>query len=116
MVKPGGSIQLHWHANSIISGAFYPTVEKTDKICFHDPNNRRTQWMVSIEPNEDNPFNTQAWGISVENNMLVLFPSWLVHSVEPNEKATTDRISISFNTFVKGTLGIPRSFNELILK
>jgi hypothetical protein len=36
--------------------------------------------------------------------------------VAPNEKATKDRISISFNTFVRGTLGDNISLSELILK
>jgi hypothetical protein len=38
------------------------------------------------------------------------------HKVEVNEEATTDRISISFNTFVKGTLGVRKDLTELILK
>ena len=45
-----------------------------------------------------------------------LSPSWLSHEVELNEKATTDRISISFNIFIKGTLGDQKQLNELILK
>ena len=116
VVKPGGSIQLHWHANSIISGAFYPTVEKTDKICFHDPLDRRTKCMISLEPNEGNPYNSKIWFSAVEDNILVLFPSWLEHSVEPNEKATRNRISLSFNTFTKGTLGDNDKLRGLILK
>ena len=32
VVQPGGSIQSHWHGNSIISGSFYPAVEKTGSI------------------------------------------------------------------------------------
>jgi hypothetical protein len=46
--------------------------------------------------------------------MLVLFPSWMHHGVPLNEKQTTDRISISFNTFSK-TLGGNRNLNQLIL-
>ena len=38
------------------------------------------------------------------------------HKVEVNEKATTDRISISFNTFVRGTLGNSNNLTELVLK
>jgi hypothetical protein len=36
--------------------------------------------------------------------------------VDVNENATTDRISISFNTFVKGILGNKEDTTELILK
>ena len=72
--------------------------------------------MISIEPNEGNFFNTMGWFHPVKDNLLVLFPSWLEHSVEPNEKATKDRISISFNIFVKGTLGEEEYKNQLILQ
>ena len=37
------------------------------------------------------------------------------YKVEPNERSTTDRISISFNTFVRGTLGNRKELNKLIL-
>ena len=46
----------------------------------------------------------------------MLFPSWLSHGEEVNEKATTDRISLSFNTFVRGTLGSREDLTELVLK
>ena len=115
VVEPGGGIQPHRHSNSIISGAFYQTVEENDKICFHDPNDRRTKCMISIEPNEGNFFNTMGWFHPVKDNLLVLFPSWLEHSVEPNEKATKDRISISFNIFAKGIFGTKGRLDELIL-
>ena len=111
VIEPGGNIHRHWHANSIISGAFYQTVEETDKLCFHDPLDRRTKCMISIEPN-----GITGGIIMVEDNLLVLFPSWLEHSVEPNEKATRNRISLSFNTFTKGTLGDNDKLMGLILK
>ena len=49
------------------------------------------------------------------SNELLLFPSWMTHKVDVNEKATTDRISISFNTFVRGNMGNERAKTELIL-
>ena len=71
--------------------------------------------MLQIESNV-NAYNTHVWGVSVNNNTLVLFPSWLEHSVERNEKASSDRISISFNVFMKGTIGSENNLNELILQ
>ena len=53
--------------------------------------------------------------INVKKNMLLLFPSWLSHGVKPNEQQTKDVISISFNTFVRGTLGQRENLNRLIL-
>ena len=116
VIEPGGMINRHWHANSIISGSFYPAVEKTDEIYFHDPTDKQKKCMIDIEPNKNTPFNVRGWRISVKNNMLALFPSWLEHSVEPNEKATRNRISLSFNVFAKGFFGTKGKLNELILK
>ena len=48
--------------------------------------------------------------------MLMLFPSWLEHGVQPNKQQTKDVISISFNTFVKGNLGQRKNLNQLILQ
>ena len=64
---------------------------------------------------EYNIWNSRSWFVSVENNTLILFPSWLEHSVEPNEKATTDRISLGFNIFAKGFFGNKGFLNELII-
>ena len=71
--------------------------------------------LIRIEPKEFNIWNSPTWFIPVNNNLLLLFPSWLSHTVEQNEKATTDRISISFNTFVKGTIGKKYDLNVLNL-
>ena len=115
VVEPGGSIHRHWHANSIISGVFYPTVEEDDQIHFQTPNARLKERMF-FEAMEYNPWNSSDSFFAAEKNNLMLFPSWLEHSVRPNEKATRDRISISFNVFVRGIIGTERTLDELILK
>ena len=63
-----------------------------------------------------NPFNSPGCFFPSITNELVLFPSWLDHKVDINKKATKDRISISFNTFVRGNLGGRKSLTELILR
>ena len=113
ITKPGGSHFRHWHPNSIISGVFYVSTVEDDTICFF--NKSKTFEMLQIESNV-NAYNTHVWGVSVKNNALILFPSWLEHSVERNEKASSDRISISFNVFMKGTIGSENNLNELILQ
>ena len=116
ITKPGERHQSHWHSNSIISGVFYISTVEDDSITFRDPNQRIKETIKFDEPKEYNIWNSVSWNIPVGNNELILFPAWLEHSVKPNEKATTDRISLSFNTFVKGTLGNRSNLNELILK
>ena len=117
VTKPGEYHHNHSHANSIISGVFYISVEEDDKITFTDPNGKmKNNSFISFESKEFNVWNSVTWFFPVDNNELILFPSWLDHKVESNEKATTDRISLSFNTFVMGHLGIYKDLTELILK
>ena len=113
--KPGEFHHNHFHTNSIISGVFYVSTEEDDRIIFEHPNIRLKQ-LIKFEPKEFNLWNSSNWFFPSITNELILFPSWLGHQVEVNEKATTDRISISFNTFVRGTLGSRKKLTELILK
>ena len=99
ITKPGENHQVHSHKNSIISGVFYVATVEVDKINFYEPN--KVKQVIKFEPKEFNLWNSDSWSFPVTNNELILFPSWLEHGVEPNEKATTDRISISFDTFVR---------------
>ena len=115
ITKPGEYHHEHSHSNSIISGVFYISTEEDDNITFHDPSDKLKK-VIAFEPKEYNIWNSPVWSFSVNTNDLILFPSWLDHMVDPNPKATTDRISISFNTFVRGTLGLRKDLNELILK
>ena len=115
ITKPGEYHHDHSHNNSIISGVFYISAEEDDEITFTDPN-YKVKDIIRIEPEEFNLYNSATWFFPSITNELILFPSWLNHQVEPNEKAITDRISISFNTFVRGTLGKRDGLTELILK
>ena len=93
-----------------------PTEDREDdKIYFSDPN-IKVKEMLIIESKEFNIWNSTTWWFPSVTNELVLFPSWLNHKVEPNERATTDRISISFNTFVRGILGKQEGLTKLNLK
>ena len=115
ITKPGGYHHNHSHQNSIVSGVFYISTEEDDKITFSDPN-AKVKELIKFEQKEYNPFNSSSWFFPSVVNELMLFPSWLDHEVKINEKATTDRISLSFNTFVRGTLGIRKNLTELFLK
>ena len=116
MIKPGGHIQKHYHENSIISGVFYISTVEDDKLLFHDPNHNRVRCMIKIQPKEPTLVNgAYIQAIEIDNGILLLFPSWLEHNVPPNLKATTNRISISFNVFAKGNFGMKGSLSELTL-
>ena len=87
----------HCHYGSILSAAFYVKVPDTSApILFHNPSPidmyLRQEVMTGL-----NSLNTLAAAYPPEENVLYIFPSWLKHSVQPNQ-STEDRISFSFNT------------------
>ena len=53
--------------------------------------------------------------IPVTTGLLVMFPSRLEHSVL-NKKENNQRISLAFNTFIKGDIGDQKGLTHLILK
>jgi len=102
---------LHNHPNSILSGCFYVDVEKSQpSITF---SRMTSPFVFSMTPKTFNSFNSAEWSVPVKDNMLLLFPSSCFHSVDVNQTPNT-RISISFDTFIKGTVGTVGS--ELHLK
>ena len=92
----------HHHRNSFVSGVFYVKVNSgKDKIKFA----RVLDQILHIEPREYNIFNAESWTFETNKNSLILFPSQLTHEVPPLDNDSHERISISFNTFLKGTIG-----------
>tara|TARA_R100000900_G_scaffold85572_1_gene67165 strand:+ start:624 stop:1223 length:600 start_codon:yes stop_codon:yes gene_type:complete len=91
----------HRHPNSFISGVYYIDVnEQKDKITFFNDVYKQ----LNIEASEYNLYNSTSWFFNLKNNSLVLFPSSLEHMVE-SVTSKTERVSLSFNTFLKGYLG-----------
>jgi uncharacterized protein (TIGR02466 family) len=95
MNPPGASHGRHNHPNNYLSGVYYVQTNKgSDTINFHDP---RSQAEVIKPPvTELNAENTDQVVVKVRNGMVLIFPSWLPHSVDANRSDQT-RISISFN-------------------
>jgi predicted 2-oxoglutarate/Fe(II)-dependent dioxygenase YbiX len=60
-------------------------------------------------------YNSDSWWVPVETGNLVLFPSSTSHMVE-DVVADKTRISIAFNTFVRGDLGDGVELTSLSLK
>lgn len=105
---------IHAHPNSFISGVLYINADKQyDKIYFYKKDSHNT---ISPFINNKNLhlLNSNVWWIPVETGQIVLFPSCLTHSVETKKEDDT-RISLAFNTFVKGTLGSEKELTQLIL-
>lgn len=109
----GTSHHIHHHSNSILSGSYY--IRGNDStIKLHAPSYYFTNQMLTFEPEEYNLWNSTIWRLPVRDNSIVMFPSSTTHSVDINEHPD-DRISIAFNTFVRGSFGSERTLNYLEL-
>ena len=90
----------HNHANSWLSGVYYPKGEPGFSIRFFYDNTPP----FYTPPTEYNIYNSKAWTIFPEDNHLILFFSQLRHKVMPNQ-STKDRFSLAFNILPKGQFG-----------
>lgn len=102
----------HAHPNSFISGVFYLNANPmTDKIFFFNDAYRQ----ISVPASEFNLYNSESWWLEAGTGTLYLFPSSLTHMVEAVGHEET-RISLSFNTFLKGTIGDNHNLTELLIE
>ena len=102
----------HSHPNSVISGVYYIETDESDTITFSTPwLNKLTMYM---NPTEYNQWNSEEWWYPTRKNTLLLFPSKLTHHVD-QVKSDKTRISLAFNTFIKGKIG-GSNLSELFLK
>ena len=95
VLAKGAAHKAHSHPNNFLSGVYYVrTHPGTDTIKFHDP---RSQASVIRPPVvELTAENTDQVVVRVKNGTLLVFPSYLQHSVDAN-MGEEERISISFN-------------------
>ena len=102
----------HHHPHSFLSGVFYIEAdEELDDITFH---NSLKPFMLTFESDAPSGFFAKCLNFKVKKNILVIFPSTLIHHVNKTKSKNT-RISLAFNTFVKGTFGTNKDLTELIL-
>lgn len=107
----GQNMHAHNHANSLVSGVFYVDVENNDHITFHKIETNMLQFMPT---SNFNMYNSTAWTHYVSRGDLIIFPSYVSHSVDaPNKNR---RISIAFNSFIEGKLGLDDELNVLNIK
>ena len=87
--------QRHIHGNNYISAAYYVKAsENSGNIVFYDPRSAPTySHPIYKKPNK---LNSNSHSIIPKEGLLVLFPSYLHHSVDMNT-SNEERIVISFN-------------------
>lgn len=94
--KKGDYNGIHDHSpyeGTALSGVFYVQVpENSGKIKLYDPRQFITSAPDMVYYNDRNTYHF----FDPMPNMLIIFPAWLKHEVEPNQ-SDEDRISIAFN-------------------
>lgn len=95
LYAPGAAHRMHSHPNNFLSAAYYVcTWPGADTINFHDP---RPQTAIVRPPvTELTSANTDQVVVRLRPGTLLLFPSYLQHSVDANASREM-RISVSLN-------------------
>jgi|TARA_B110000238_G_C15960264_1_gene367084 uncharacterized protein (TIGR02466 family) len=102
VTENGESHHIHHHPNSIVSGVFYIDTCEEDTISFLNP---KTDMFghFNFSKNSNNP---GEWTYPATTGRLIVFPSTLRHHVKSRPNTCKGkRISLSFNTWTKGTIG-----------
>lgn len=95
VLAKGAVHKAHSHPNNFLSGVYYVrTRPGSDTINFHDP--RPQTGIIRPPVVELTAENTDQVVVRVTDGTLLMFPSYLEHSVDAN-MGNAERISISFN-------------------
>ena len=95
LYAPGAAHRMHSHPNNYLSAVYYVrTWPGADSINFHDP--RSQTGGIRPPVTELTGANTDQVVVRVRNGTLLVFPSYLCHSVDANASGET-RVSVSFN-------------------
>lgn len=115
--KQGQWCQEHMHTNSMLSGVYFlDTPPNSGEFIFRRPGTDGTRLFsttIRENPVKSNHYNSDLYTIIPRTSQLLIFPSYLTHSVSSN-KIDQDRWTIAFNLFPSHTLS-PSSINELKL-
>jgi uncharacterized protein (TIGR02466 family) len=89
------SNKIHDHANCLFSGVYYVKApEGCGNLMFYDPRSARTFYRPAVQ--NYTAYTSDAVAHVAATGLLLIFPSWLKHGVEPN-LSDEERISVSFN-------------------
>ena len=103
VLAKGAAHKAHSHPNNFLSGVYYVRADAgADRINFHDP--RRQTGVIRPPVVELTAENTDQVVITVRSGTLLIFPSWLEHSVDTNPNEA-ERISVSFNVMLSSFTG-----------
>ena len=98
----------HTHPNSVISGVYYWNPGKHTPITFHKNYIPSATNVIDVDVDKElsakQPLSWDNFTIEPKQNLLILFPSYLVHEVDKNNDDCV-RKSLSFNIMPTNELG-----------
>jgi len=97
--EPGEISDIHKHSNNMFSAVYYNY--KTSPIRFFKYNNETN---MEISPEKYTIYNSNYWDITPLDRFLVVFPSYLRHSIVRN-KSGSSRYSVACNFHPTGNYG-----------
>lgn len=110
--NPGDYHHEHFHPNSFISGVIYVIVDPGAAVIHfkrpHTPS-------LTLQHKRTNQYNNILAEINVGEGLVLMFPSYLKHYV-PTNKSDSVRVSIAFNSFIKGSFGSVQDLTYLEIK
>ena len=97
----------HCHRNSVISGVAYDEANgfNVGELCFQSP---KFSSINPCSPTEFTSENCSHYSVAAKPNRLILFESTLIHYIGKH-LGKTPRISLAFNTFPDGQVGVSDS-------
>ena len=99
---PGGMNRAHQHPNSLWSGVYYIKAPKNcGNLKIDDPRSSAAMCRPRQKEGEKPPRLFREIQYEPIAGRCIMFPSWLMHCVDPNE-SNDIRISVSFNFLQKG--------------
>jgi len=115
---PGQNHTMHTHPNSLISAVLYygDPAEGTPAIKFHKPvGGINTSYLAPhfAEGPRTSKFAFETFSVNFEPGLMVMFPSYLFHSVPTNTTDVTRR-SLAMNIVPKEGLGTTGNLTELL--
>ena len=102
--------ERHKHANSFVSGIVFLSDDDAP-VSFYRP---ATLFNLSPEVDEYDMVNCEKFNYPTKKGKMLIFPSTLEHEV-PLQTVDKTRISLSFNTWLKGKVGTERDATYLDL-
>ena len=94
---PGGYNRPHLHPNSLFSGVYWiKAPEKSGNLMLYEPRQGAQCTMPNRKEGKLPPVLWREVHYKPKEGMIIMFPSWLWHEVQPNN-SNDIRISVSFN-------------------